>query len=105
VELYLHSPWRGAQLKKHRDNLTFTFTLVAWLCQWYKISLQKSAVTEPVMKFHAFKVLNVQKNPPLNPALSELIKYLFLVFWHLTPLIIGRRIPTFRKNLLRSSAE
>jgi hypothetical protein len=29
VELYLHSPntpsWRGAQLKKHRDNLNFTF--------------------------------------------------------------------------------
>jgi hypothetical protein len=30
VELYLHSPnkpsWRGALLKKHRDNFTFTFT-------------------------------------------------------------------------------
>jgi hypothetical protein len=29
VELYLHSPnissWRGAQLKRHRDNFTFTF--------------------------------------------------------------------------------
>jgi len=29
VKLYLHSPntpkWRGAQLKKHRDNFTFTF--------------------------------------------------------------------------------
>jgi len=29
VELYLHSPnapsWSGAQLKKHRDNFTFTF--------------------------------------------------------------------------------
>jgi len=31
VELYIHSPntppWRGAQLK-HRDNFTFTFTLM-----------------------------------------------------------------------------
>jgi hypothetical protein len=28
VELYLHSPntpWRGARLKKHRDDFTFTF--------------------------------------------------------------------------------
>jgi hypothetical protein len=29
VELYFHSPstpsWRGAQLKKHRFNFTFTF--------------------------------------------------------------------------------
>jgi hypothetical protein len=32
VELYLHSPnmpsWRGDQLKKHRDN--FTFTLIKY---------------------------------------------------------------------------
>jgi hypothetical protein len=31
MELYLHSPnmpsWRGAQLKKHKDNFTFTFYL------------------------------------------------------------------------------
>jgi hypothetical protein len=36
VELYLHSPntplWRGAQLKKHRDNFTFLYynCLPAW---------------------------------------------------------------------------
>jgi hypothetical protein len=32
MELYLHSPntpsWRGAQLKKHRDTFTFTFTVM-----------------------------------------------------------------------------
>jgi hypothetical protein len=32
VELYLHIPntlsWHGAQLKKYRDNFTFTFTFI-----------------------------------------------------------------------------
>jgi hypothetical protein len=32
LELYFHSPntpsWRGAQLKKHRDNFTFAFTFI-----------------------------------------------------------------------------
>jgi hypothetical protein len=33
VELHFHSPntlsWRGTQLKKHRDNFTFTFMLIS----------------------------------------------------------------------------
>jgi hypothetical protein len=37
MELYLHSPntpsWLGAQLKKYRDNFTFTFT------NWIKMGL------------------------------------------------------------------
>jgi 5-methylcytosine-specific restriction endonuclease McrA len=37
VELYLHSPntpsWRGAQLKKHRDNFTYTFYLYFRRCE------------------------------------------------------------------------
>jgi hypothetical protein len=32
AELYLHSPstpsWRGAQLKKHRENIVFTFIII-----------------------------------------------------------------------------
>jgi hypothetical protein len=35
VELYLHSPstlsWRGAQLKKYRDNFTFTFNILPYM--------------------------------------------------------------------------
>jgi hypothetical protein len=43
VELYLHSPntpsLRGAQLKKHRDNFTFTFTTL-WRRIWVEVVLK-----------------------------------------------------------------
>jgi hypothetical protein len=43
VELYLHSPnmpsWRGALLKKHRDNFTFYFR------QWTISSIPGNAAT------------------------------------------------------------
>jgi hypothetical protein len=58
VELYFHSPntpsWRGAQLKKHRETLTFTKTL-RFIFFFYKIfkfrlparSILKRKVTFP----------------------------------------------------------
>jgi hypothetical protein len=47
VELYIHSPntpsWRGAQLKKHRDNFTFTRLRIA-----YKILVEKPEGRRPL---------------------------------------------------------
>jgi hypothetical protein len=46
VELYFHSPnapsRRGAQLEKHRDNFTFTFThkVTAWRSGKSKITVR-----------------------------------------------------------------
>jgi hypothetical protein len=38
VELYIHSPytpsWSGAQLKKHRDNFSFSFISCAFRIKW-----------------------------------------------------------------------
>jgi hypothetical protein len=42
VELYLQSPntpsWRGAQLKKHTDNFTFSFTFTHVVLWYYLVS-------------------------------------------------------------------
>jgi hypothetical protein len=59
VERYLHSPntpsWLGAQLKKHRDNFTFTFIGTIYIGLSVKVG-----VSLGFSKYHVMKTWGVE---------------------------------------------